>query len=213
MAHDNASSVAGMAIRLTRLDAAGNLVVGPSASYVTKKFVSLGFTPEYETGDEFTTKAADGSVCVTWKAPDTLKRITLSIALCDPDPEFTEMISGGTLLSAGGKSVGYKAPLVGVDATPNGVAIEVWSIANVNGRQAATNPYWHWIFPYAQMHQACERAIQNDLLATSFEGWGVGNVGFGDGPAAPLWPFASDAPVAYARTTTIPVGTGYQTVT
>jgi hypothetical protein len=210
MAQDNASSVAGMAIRLTRLDAAGNLVIGPSASYVTKKFVSLGFTPEYETGDEFTTKAADGSVCVTWKAPDTLKRVTLSIALCDPDPEFTEMISGGTLLSAGGKSVGYKAPLVGVDPTPNGVAIEVWSIANVGGRQAATNPYWHWIFPYTQMHLAGERAIQNDLLATSFEGWGVGNVGFGDGPAIPQWPFASDAPVAYARTTAIPAGTGYQ---
>lgn len=213
MAHDNASSVAGMAIRLTRLSASGALVTGPSASYVTKKFVSLGFTPEYETGDEFTTKAADGSVCVTWKAPDTLKRVTLSIALCDPDPEFTEMISGGTLLSSGGQSVGYKAPLVGVDATPNGVAIEVWSIANVAGRQAATNPYWHWVFPYAQMHQAGERAIQNDLLATSFEGWGVGNVGFGDGPAAPLWPFAADAPVAYARTTTLPVGTGYQTAT
>jgi hypothetical protein len=213
MAHDNASSVAGMAIRLTRLDASGNLVTGPSASYVTKKFVSLGFTPEYETGDEFTTKAADGSVCVTWKAPDTLKRVTLSIALCDPDPEFTEMIAGGTLLTAGGKSVGYKSPLVGVDATPTGVAIEVWSIANVNGRQAAVNPYWHWVFPYAQMHQAGERAIQNDLLATSFEGWGVGNPGFGDGPAAPTWPFASDAPVAYARTTAIPTGTGYQTVT
>jgi len=147
------------------------------------------------------------------KAPDTLKRVTLSIALCDPDPEFTEMIAGGTLLSSGGKSVGWKAPLVGVDATPNGVAIEVWSIANVSGRQASVNPYWHFIFPYAQMHMAGERAIQNDLLATSFEGWAVGNVGFGDGPASPLWPFASDAPVAMARTTAIPSGTGYQAAT
>lgn len=213
MAQDNASSVAGVAIRLTRLAADGQLVKGASASYVTKKFVSLGFTPEYETGDEFTTKAADGSVCATWKSPDTLKRVTLSIALCDPDPEFSEMIAGGTLLSAGGKSVGWKAPLVGVDATPNGVAIEVWSIANVGGRQAAVNPFWHWVFPYAQMHMAGERAIQNDLLATSFEGWAVGNTGFGDGPAAPLWPFAADATIAYARTTSIPVGTGYQTVT
>ena len=210
MAQDNASSVAGVAIRLTRLAADGTLVTGASASYVTKKFVSLGFTPEYETGDEFTTKAADGSVCATWKSPDTLKRVTLSIALCDPDPEFSEMIAGGTLLSAGGKSVGWKAPLVGVDATPNGVAIEVWSIANVGGRQASTNPFWHWVFPYAQMHMAGERAIQNDLLATSFEGWAVGNTGFGDGPAAPQWPFASDAPIAYARTTAIPTGTGYQ---
>lgn len=214
MAQDNASAVAGMAIRLTRLSADGSPVIGASASYVTKKFVSLGFTPEYETGDEFTTKAADGTVCASWKAPDTLKRVTLSIALCDPDPEFTEMIAGGTLLSADGKSVGWKAPLVGVDATPNGVAIEVWAIANVGGRQASVNPYWHFVFPYAQMHMAGERAIQNDLMATSFEGWAVGNPSFGDGPAAPLWPFVNgaDAPVAYARTTSIPVGTGYQAV-
>lgn len=210
---DNASSVAGLAIRLTRLAADGTLATGPSASYVTKKFVSLGYTPEYESGDEFTTKSASGAVCVSWKAPDTLKRVTLSIALCDPDPEFTEMIAGGTLLSAGGQSVGWKAPLVGTDATPNGVAIEVWSIANVGGRQASVNPYWHLVFPYAQMHMAGERAIQNDLMATSFEGWAVGNPGFGDGPAAPLWPFASDSPVAMARTTAIPAGTGYQTAT
>lgn len=210
MAQDNASSVAGMAIRLTRLTASGSLATGPSASYVTKKFVSLGFTPEFETGDEFTTKAADGTVCASWKAPDTLKRVTLSIALCDPDPEFTEMIAGGTLLSAGGKSVGWKSPLVGIDATPNGVAIEVWSIANVGGRQAAVNPYWHFVFPYAQMHMAGERAIQNDLMATSFEGWGVGNTGFASGPAAPAWAFGTDSPVAYARAASIPTGTGYQ---
>lgn len=213
MAQDNASSVAGVAIRLTRLNADGTTMAGPSASYVTKKFVSLGFTPEYESGDEFTTKGADGKICVTWKAPDTLKRVTLHVALCDPDPEFTEMISGGTLLTSGGLSVGWKAPIVGVDATPNGVAIEVWSIANVGGRQAATNPYWQWVFPYAQMHAAGEKLIGNDIVATSFEGWAVGNSGFGDGPAAPIWPFASDAPVAYARTTTLPVGTGYQTAT
>ncbi len=217
MAHDNASSVGGLAVRLTRLDAAGALVVGPSASYVTKKFVSLGYTPEYEDGEEFTTKAADGSVCASWKTPKTLKRVTLSIALCDPDPEFSEMIAGGTLLAGSGamagKTVGWKMPLVGVDATPNGVAIEVWSFANVGGRATGPAPYWHYVFPYAQMSLSGERAIQNDMMATSFEGWAVGNTGFGDGPAAPLWPFASDAPAQQARTSTIPVGTGYQTVT
>lgn len=216
MAHDSASSVAGVAIRITRLNADGTLKTGASASYVHKKFVSLGFTPEYESGDEFTTKAADGSVAASWKAPDTLKRVTLSIALPDPDPEFSQMIAGGELLlgtgANAGKTLGWKMPLVGVDATPDGVAIEVWSIANVGGRQAAVNPNWHFIFPYCQMHLAGERAIQNDMLATSFEGWAVGNTGFGDGPAAPLWAYSSDAPVAMARTTGVPAGTGYQTV-
>jgi len=212
MAHDNAASVGGFAIRLTRLDASGNLVTGPSASYVTKKFVSLGYTPEYEDGEEFTTKAADGTVCASWKTASTLKRVTISIALCDPDPEFSEMIAGGSLLTQGGKSIGWKMPLVGVDATPNGVAIEVWSQAISGGRATGTNPYWHFVFPYAQMQYTGERAIQNDMMATSFEGWAVGNPGFGDGPAAPVWPFASDAPAQMARTATLPVGTGYQTV-
>jgi hypothetical protein len=217
MAQDNASSVAGVAIRVTQLNPNGTLKTGVTASYVSKKFVSLSYTPEYESGDEFTTKAADGSVAASWKAPDTLKRVTLSIALPDPDPEFSHIIAGGELLKGtganAGVTMGWKMPTVGTDATPNGVAIEVWSVANVGGRQAATNPNWHIIFPYAQMHLAGERAIQNDLLATSFEGWAVGNTGFGTGPAAPNWPFASDSPTAMARTTGIPAGTGYQAST
>src|SRR4030095_598976 len=213
MAQDNAASVGGFAIRVTKLDSTGNLVTGASASYVTKKFVSLGYTPEYEDGDEFTTKAADGTVCASWKTARTLKRVTITIALCDPDPEFSQIIAGGTLLSAGGKTVGWAMPTVGTDATPNGVAIEVWSNAISGGRTTATNPYWHFVFPYAQMQYSGERAIQNDMAATSFEGWAVGNAGFGDGPAAPLWPFATDAPAQMARTSTLPVGTGYQAAT
>lgn len=208
-----AASVAGMAIRLSRLTESGAIEVGPEASYVTRKFVSLSFTPEYEEGDEFTTKAADGSVCATYKAPDTLKRVTISIALCDPDPEFTEMIAGGTLLAdVDGETVGWAAPPVGVDATPNGVAIEVWSKALVNGKAAAVNPYYHWVFPYAQMHSSGDKVIQNDMLANEFEGWGVGNAEFGDGPGAPLWPFASDTAVAFARTDSFPVTEGYNEV-
>jgi len=37
----------------------------------------VSFTPEYEDGDEITEKNAAGEVCVTYKAPDTLKRATM----------------------------------------------------------------------------------------------------------------------------------------
>lgn len=212
MAQDYAASISGSVIRVTRLQAGGTLVSGASASYVTKSMISVSMTPEYEDGDEFVQKNAAGEVCVTFKAPDTLKRVALEIAICNPDPEFTAMVAGGDLLSAAGQSVGWAAPLVGVDANPNGVAIEVWSKAIVDGRPAATNPYWHWVFPYAILRQGGDRTIENDILATSFEGWSLGNTGFGDGPASPTWPFMSDRAYAYARTATIPVGTGYQTV-
>lgn len=213
MAQDYAASISGSVIRVTRLQANGTLMSGASASYVTKSVISLSMTPEYEDGDEFVQKNAAGEVCVTFKSPDTLKRVALEIAICNPDPEFTQIISGGDLLSSGGQSVGWAAPLVGVDALPNGVAIEIWSKAIVNGREAATNPYWHWVFPYAVLRQGGDRTIENDILATSFEGWSLGNTGFGDGPAAPTWPFMSDRAYAYARTATIPVGVGFQAVT
>lgn len=214
MAHDNASSIAGSHIRVTRLDASGAPLVGPKNSYVTKAFVSVSMSPEYEDGDEFSQKNAGGEQCGYYKMPDTLKRVNLEIAICNPDPEFTELVSGGLLLSSTGEdnSVGWAAPLTGVDANPNGVAVEVWSRAIVNSRPAVVNPYWHWVFPQATLRQSGDRVIENDILATSFEGWAVGNPGFGDGPAAPLWPFTSDRAYAYARTTGTPVGEGYQAV-
>lgn len=207
MAQDYASSISVMAIRVTRLNADSTLVTGASASYVlTSDLISLSFTSEYEEGDEFVQKGGDGTVCTSYKAPDTLKRVTLEVAICNPDPEFSWIIGGGTLLSAGGKTVGYAMPETGVDGNPNGVAIEVWSKAIQNGKPAAQNPYWHWVFPYAVLRPGGDRVLENGILANSFEGWGVGNSGFGDGPAAPAWPFISDRAFQYARTATAPLG-------
>jgi hypothetical protein len=213
MAQDYAASISGSAIRVTKLNADGTLATGASASYVTKAVISLSMTPEYEDGDEFVQKNAGGEVCVTFKAPDTLKRVSLEIAICNPDPEFTAMVAGGELLSASGQSVGWAAPIIGTDANPNGVAVEMWSRAIVAGKPASSNPFWHWIFPYAVLRQGGDRTIENDILATAFEGWGVGNLGFGSGPAAPRWAFPAltDRAYAYARTSSIPTGTGYQT--
>ena len=95
---DYAASIQGVSIRVTRLDASGTLLNDPGDSYTTSGFMRLSFTPEYEEGDEITEKSANGAVCVTYKSPDTLKRITMELAICEPDPELTQLISGGLLL-------------------------------------------------------------------------------------------------------------------
>ena len=99
MPYSPAASVAGVSLRVTRLDAEGNLLNGPTDSYLTTAFIRVSFTPEYEEGDEITEKAADGTVCVSFKAPDTLKRVNMEIAICDPDPEISALMSGGLILS------------------------------------------------------------------------------------------------------------------
>lgn len=210
-----AASIQGVSIRVTRLDASGNLLNAAGDSYTTSGFLRLSFTPEYEEGDEMTEKGADGTVCVTYKSPDTLKRITMELAICEPDPELTQLISGGLLLrknlgtyaSPDRKSIGWSSPATGDDPAGNGVAIECWSFAIIDGKKAATLPYFHWVFPYAKLRQSGDRVIENGMLATTFEGYGLGNTNFSDG-LDERWefPVATERPYSYARSYWAPTG-------
>ena len=206
-----AASIQGVSIRVTRLDAAGNLLNGPGDSYTTSAFMRVSFTPEYEEGDEITEKSANGTVCVTYKAPDTLKRITMELAICEPDAELSQLVSGGLLLrkTVDGvvKSVGWAAPGVGDDPAGNGVAIEAWSHAVKDGKRASVLPYFHWVFPYAKLRQSGDRVIENGMLATTFEGYGLGNRNFNSGSDG-RWefPVAAERPYSYSRTSWAPVG-------
>ena len=210
-----AASIQGVSIRVTRLDASGNLLNQPGDSYTTSAFMRLSFTPEYEEGDEITEKGANGAVCVTYKSPDTLKRITMELAICEPDTELTQLISGGLLLrknlgtyaSPDRKSVGWSSPAAGDDPAGNGVAIETWSHAIIDGKKASTLPYFHWVFPYAKLRLSGDRVIENGLLANTFEGYGLGNTAFSMG-LDERWefPVATERPYSYARAGWAPTG-------
>ena len=210
-----AASIQGVSIRVTRLDASGNLLNEAGDSYTTSGFMRLSFTPEYEEGDEITEKGADGTVCVTYKAPDTLKRITMELAICEPDPELTQLISGGLLLrknlgtfaSPDRKSIGWSSPSTGDDPAGYGVAIETWSHAIIDGKKAASLPYFHWVFPYAKLRLSGDRVIENGLLANTFEGYGLGNTAFSLG-LDERWEFptATERPYSYARADWAPTG-------
>lgn len=213
MPQDYAASVQGVAIRVTRLDAAGNLLNGPSDSYTTSAFIRTSFTPEYEAGDEITEKAADGTVCVSFQAPDTLKRVNLELAICDPDPELSALMSGGLMLSGSGAQggpeqvQGWASAQVGEDPSGNGVAVEVWSRAIQNGKPANQNPYFRWVFPFVKTRLSGDRVIENGLLATTFEGFGLGNINFRSGiDKTWRWPAATDRPYLYARENWAPNG-------
>ena len=210
-----AASIQGVSIRVTRLDASGNLLNEPGDSYTTSAFMRLSFTPEYEEGDEITEKGANGAVCVTYKSPDTLKRITMELAICEPDPELTQLLSGGLLLRKNlgtyaepdRKSIGWSSPATGDDPAGNGVAIETWSHAIIDGKKAASLPYFHWVFPYAKLRLSGDRVIENGLLANTFEGYGLGNTAFALG-LDERWEFptATERPYSYARSSWAPTG-------
>lgn len=207
IATDHANSFQAVAMQVSSLSAAGVPVSGSSSCWITNQFVSVGFTPTYQAGADAAQLAADGSLCLDYKSPDVLRYAALSIAICNPEPELRYIMSGGELFTpppgTGVPVTGYGAPQHGVLATPNGISIECWSRAIVNGKAAVTNPYWYWVFPYAQLWPTGETVLQNGIPAIVFTGYGYGNTAFGTGPQG-TWPFDQSRPYQFARAATVP---------
>lgn len=233
---DNAASVRGRALRVTQLGADGAPITGTQCDvYLSGGFISFQFTPEYSEGDEIEIKNAAGETCVYYKLPDTLKNVGLQLSLCDPDPVLTQMLVGGEVLTAAGNSafapagtdsgdlvaIGYASELAGAVANPNGVAVEVWADAVVNGRSASRAPFWHYLFPSASFRLDGDRVVENGNLATAFAGTGTGNEAFGTGPNMDLtgvtpsppegafdwrFPAHTDRPFLYTRSFYAPLG-------
>lgn len=233
---DNAASVRGLALRVTRLGPDGAPMVGTDCDvYCTGGFIKFTLTPAYSTGAEVTTTNAAGEVCVYFKQPDTLKNVGVKLEICDPDPVLTQLLVGGEVLEAAFNSdlapvgaqtgdlvaAGYGAEHIGIEANPYGVAIEVWAQAVVGGKAANQAPYWHYLVPYAKLALSGDRVVESGSLATAFDGTGGGNAAFGHGPnmdlagvsPAPVqgafdwgWPSETDRPYLYARSMSGPIG-------
>lgn len=174
-ARDSAASVQGEVVRITPLTSDG--ANDTSRPVLTAEgFISASFSPEYEDGDEITEKAANGKICIQYKADDSMKGITFNLSLCSPDPEAANILAGGKVLYTPTPTtvVGYSSPAVG-EAVGNPVAIEIWSKAIVNGKPAASQPYWHWVFPYVRVRFDGSREFSNGALSNEFSGTGVGN--------------------------------------
>lgn len=212
-ARDGASSIQGNLLRATKLVDAGQ-VDSDWPVLVTNGFISASFSPEFEDGEEINQKAADGSVCVTYKGDDSLTRLSFNLSVCSPEPEQTAMFAGGSALDDGaGNIIGYSSPAAG-SRINNPVAIEIWSTANVDGKPAADYPYFHWVFPYVKMRFDGTREFSNGLLAWEFSGQAIGNDalvtgGLPDGESGEdfvTYKAALTNPFTYVRTTGIPTG-------
>lgn len=209
------SSIQGVALQVTQLNQNGTPRVGTNTSYVTTQFMKFGYTVEYSKGVEIEEKAADGSICVYFQADDIIKRLTLSLEICNQSPDLAMLVTGGDVLQSVSNAAfgsGYALPEWGALANPNGSAIEVWSKAIVNSRVSPTFPYWRWVFPECKMYFTGERAMDNGAMANAFSGYGIGNSSYGAG-ARGDWPFETDRAVVYAQAATAPIGVnGYVTV-
>jgi hypothetical protein len=207
---DHATSVRGYAMRVSSLSVSGAPLTGTSGSvWVSGQFLNVTFTPENEAGEDIANKAADGSLCQILKTPDILKYYNVHLEICNPEPELIVLLGGGTTFTNPGSSpvTGYQSLQAGQLTTSgvgNGVGIEVWSGAYVNGKPASTNPYWVHAFPLCTLTLTGDRVIENGFIATVFEGYCFGNANFFPGGGTPVLQIPTDKPYQSDRVAALP---------
>lgn len=102
-----AAPIKGTHLRIVKLDACGVPVTGAnSLVVVTKGFVQVEMEPQYEDGEEFFERTADGTPCVNQKDAPVLKRMQLTVDFCEVNPAATTFVIDGRLLTEGAAVTG-----------------------------------------------------------------------------------------------------------
>lgn len=205
---DCAGSVQLCALRVAKLASTGAPDPGAENLYVTDTMMSLEVDPEVSDGEDIEEKNGCGKIIVDYRSPDAYRRLNVSLVLAVPNPELVALLTGhGQLLTKDGSTVGFDYPAL-FDAFPeDGVSIEGWSKAIVDGVLAGTNPYWRWVLPKVKNFRLGTRTLEDGSSQTTLEGHGYGNAQWGDGPVND-WDSIADediaGPLAFARDATIP---------
>lgn len=200
--YNGAGSLFALGMRVTKLAANGSPLVGPKNSYTTDSLIQAKLALEYEDGDEVVQKNGAGQICLTYQAPDSLKRGTITgLQVCTPDPNILAFMIGGNVLEKAGVDVGYQAPEVGGNPNPNGFSLEMWTRQIIDGAVAG---YFWWVIPRASLKQDSDLTLSGtDPLIPEFAGTCTQNPNWLDGPNGD-WEFPSDRVWQYAETDTIP---------
>lgn len=187
-AHRCLSQVMACRLRVARLHADGTLDPGEENLYVTDALISIGSSPDVEAGTVITQRNGCGNICVRRRSDDQTLAYNLSMSLCNLDAELIEMLTGGTLITVGGVTVGYKRPASG--ATKPIVCVEAWAEARTATQQATNDGdllWWHWVWPHVKWTAGEHTLDGENVLTVPLTGYAEENENMGTGPDA-SWP-------------------------
>jgi hypothetical protein len=172
MATKKLQSLKGRRMRVTRLDACGEVVIGACSSIVTSGFITVEWSFEYQEGTEYQQQDAWGDYCIDEQDPGRLRWVNVSINACDVDPDLLDMAANATPVTAGADTIGVTW---GPGVNDLGFAVEVWT--KQAGRNCSGgNPEWgYWVAPFiinGRMDGAM--SISNGPLNLTMVGQAVG---------------------------------------
>lgn len=210
MANDCLPQVAACMVRVARLDSNGVPTPGANNLYTSDALTTFQFAWEVQAGDEITENNGCGVQVINFKAPDTLRRGNITIGIVTPDPQLSEMLSGGDVITSGA-AVGVSAPPLG-ELLENPISIEIWAKRIRSGHLDPVYPYARWVYPWVSNVRPDDHTQDNSALKPQFIGQAFENTNWFNGPLND-WPVASDRVYQWLPVTTIPsANCGYQTI-
>lgn len=183
------AAVQGTVLRIVKLNSCGAPVTGASSAVVvTDGYISVVTDPQYEDGDVFRTKRANGRLCINKVGPNAYGNSNVTTNMCVVDPDAGVLITGSRLITTGaatgtGNAFGYNNPEAHF-------SLETWQ--PIAGRGACDpvtglQRYLYWAWPHVWNAKVSSFTIENGPLEMAFEAmtdfpsalWGQGP---GSGP-------------------------------
>lgn len=170
--------VRGTRVRVTELSTCGVPVTGGSF-VVSDGFVQVEITAEIEDGDEYVQKNANGKLCINMRAPDSLKRLNVTVDWCKVDPDIMNLITGNPTELSGSDPVGFRIQEGEADAR---WALELWTGLDDEDCTDSDLEYGYILLPRITGSTVGDFTVENGISTFQTTGYTEGNPGWGVGP-------------------------------
>lgn len=187
-----ATPIKAQVIRFTRVDECGVPIVGPMSAQVTSdSFTQIENAPNYEAGQRYLLRKANGQPCVNQVDPGFFNWLQQTTTLCTLDPDLIAMVTGEQLITDSDEAVGTT---MGEGLLTARFSKEVWQPIAGEGACDDTGQqlYVYWAFPNEGDAQIQNFTFQNDAFTFAFASrtrrasslWDIGDAYLADNPAA-----------------------------
>lgn len=186
-----AAPIKGSHLRIVKVDDCGAPVTGAeSLTIVTKGFVQVQMEPDYEDGEEFVERNADGELCVNQKDKPSLKRFALTVDWCEVDPVLAAYVMSARLLDTESPAVTGTGWAMSEGEADNKFSMEVWQRVAGSGAcdPSGVQRYIYNAWPHVGNVQVGSYTIENarstlQFISETFPA----SVLWDDGPGATSW--------------------------
>lgn len=186
-----AAPIKGSHLRIVKVDDCGAPVTGAeSLTIVTKGFVQVVSEPDYEDGEEFVERNADGELCVNQKDRPSLKRFALTVDWCEVDPVLAAYVMSARLLDTASPAITGTGWAMSEGEAENKFSMEVWQRVAGSGAcdPSGAQRYIYNAWPHVGNVQVGSYTIENarstlQFISETFPA----SVLWDDGPGATSW--------------------------